>query len=272
MSFFADKVVLVTGGASGIGRALGAELGQRGARVVFADLDADGAESAARQCREQGADVGSIALDVTDLEAFRKQVDELVQSHGRIDILFNNAGIGVTGEFRDLPSDAWSRVLEVNLKGVIHGIQAVYPHMIRQGHGHIANTACVAGLVPLPMTSAYSASKHAVVGLSGSMRAEAAREGVRVSVICPGIVDTDMFDSIEYFGVDKQALISPVGGAMMTPEICAKKILRGVEKNRAVILIGLHARLMWWLYRLAPRPFLRLVGLGFRLFRKQLQK
>ncbi len=272
MSFFADKVVLITGGASGIGRALGIELGRRAAKVVFTDLDPVGAEAAAQQARDLGAAAESVALDVTDLDAFRDRVNELVETHGRIDILFNNAGIGVTGEVRDLPSDAWSRVIEVNLKGVVHGVQAVYPHMLRQGFGHIANTACVAGLVPLPMTSAYSATKHAVVGLSGSMRGEAAQAGVRVSVICPGIVDTDMFDSIEYFGVDKQALLAPIGRAMMTPEICAKKILRGVEKNRAVILIGLHARLMWWLYRLAPRPFLRSIGWGFRLFRRHQQR
>ena len=272
MRFFADKVILITGGAAGIGRALGEETAKLGAKVTLTDSDGQSLDDTVSLIRsalgpESAARVEGRLLDVTDPDQFKQVADELRQRHGRLDFLFNNAGIGITGELEHLPAEAWDPLIDVNLKGVIHGVQAVYPLMVEQGFGHIANTACVAGLVPFPMTTAYSATKHAVVGLSTSLRPEAARKGVRVSVICPGVVDTDMFESIEYFGVDKQALLSPVGRAMMSPDVCARRILTGLRWNRPVITVGWNARLIWWLYRIAPRFFLRMVAFGFRTFR-----
>lgn len=276
MSFFAHKVVLITGGAAGIGRALGASLIAAGARVYLADVDGDllrETVAGLAEAAEQGSPgrLESVELDVTDAERFHAVIDEIVSRHGGIDFLFNNAGVGATGEAQDLPSGAWDRLIDVNLRGTVNGVRAAYPHMLKRGSGHIANIACAAGLVPFPMTVPYSATKHGVVGLSGALRAEAADKGVRVSVICPGVVDTDMFDSIEYFGVDKEALLSPASRAMMSPEACARRILRGLRKNRAVITVGLSSRLVWWLYRLAPGAFLRLAQTGFGIFRRRLQ-
>lgn len=272
----ADRIVFVTGGASGIGRALAEACAARGAVVIVADVRADRLDRALLEMRDgEPRDperrVEGVVLDVTDAESFRRAIDGVVERHGRLDILFNNAGIGVTGEARDTTLDAWNRVIDVNLRGVVHGIDAAYPHMIRQGSGHIANTACVAGLVPFPMTSAYSATKHAVVGLSTALRAEAASLGVRVSVICPGVVDTEMFDSIEYLQVDKRALLAPVDRVMTSPDRCARAILRGLARNRPVITTSLHAGLVWWLYRLAPRVFLALVTRAFRSLRARLR-
>ncbi|MEM1177346.1 MAG: SDR family oxidoreductase [Acidobacteriota bacterium] len=267
-----DSVALITGAASGIGAALAHAAAQRGAAVIVADLDADRAEAVVSEIRSRGQSAEVRALDVTDRLAFRTVVDDIVASYGRLDFLFNNAGIGVTGEARDLTPDAWDRVIDVNLKGVIHGIQAAYPHMIRQGSGHIANTACVAGLVPFPMTAAYCASKHAVVGLSTSLRAEASSLGVGVSVICPGLVATDMFDHIEYYSVDKATLIQPVERAMVSPERCAQQVMRGVERNRGVITVNAHASFVWWLYRFAPRPFMALTGHIFKRMRARLRQ
>lgn len=258
-------MALVTGAASGIGAALARAIAERGAHVTLADIDLASAEAQAQAIRELGYSAEARQLDVTDREAVKQLADALVDAHGRLDLLFNNAGIGVTGEARDLSADAWDRIIDINLRGVIHGIQAVYPHMIRQGSGHIANTACVAGLVPFPMTSAYCATKHAVVGLSTSLRAEAASLGVGVSVICPGLVATDMFDHIEYYAVDKTELLKPIERSMVSPQRCAAQVLRGVERNRAVITVNAHAGFVWWLYRQAPRTFL---GLTARVFRK----
>lgn len=270
-----DSIALITGGAGGIGRALGAELVRRGARVVLTDLDGEAADRAAAELgRQDGRPEGRVearALDVTDAPAVRQAVDEVVARHGRLDYLFNNAGIGVTGEVRDMDLGSWNRVIDINLRGVIHGIEAAYPQMIRQGSGHIANTACVAGLVPFPMTAAYCASKHAVVALSSALRSEAAALGVRVSVICPGTVDTGLFDAIEYIRTDKQVVLDSIRRVLMPAERCAGAILRGVARNRAIIPIGFHARLAWWLYRALPIPFLGLTGRLFALVRRRLR-
>lgn len=268
---FDGKIAIVTGGASGIGRALGEEMGRRGAVVVLADQDASAAAAAAEAIRGAGGRARGAGLDVTDRVAFADLVEGVVREEGRLDYLFNNAGIGVTGEVRDLPPGAWDRVIDTNLRGVVHGIEAAYPVMVRQGSGHIANTACIAGLVPFPMTAAYCATKHAVVALSTALRAEAALLGVRVSVVCPGTVDTGMFESIEYFRVDKAAMLRRIAPILMPVDRCARAILRGVMRNRGVITVTAHAKLVWWLYRLAPRSFLWATARSFRAVRERLR-
>ena len=161
---FAGKTAFVTGGASGIGRALTVELLAAGARVTIADIA--GAPEAARALGCQ-----AVALDVTDAEAVTRAVRAFVSAHGRLDYLFNNAGVAVVGETKSMSGADWRRVLDVNVSGVVHGVHAAYPILIQQGSGHIVNTASAAGLLPIPGAVAYATSKHAVVGLSTSLRA-----------------------------------------------------------------------------------------------------
>lgn len=262
-SSFCDKVALITGGAGGIGLAVGEALAARGATIVLADRRSDEVESLAAALRDRGRRVTATVFDVRDSEAFRLAVNDLITVHGRLDYLFNNAGIGITGEVRDMSLDAWNRIVDINLRGVVHGIQAAYPVMLEQGFGQIANTACVAGLVPFPLTSAYCATKHAVVGLTLALRSEAANLGVKVNVICPGTVDTGMFEAIEYIKTDKQAILGKIQRVLQPPERCAEVILSGIERNVSVITIGWEARLAWWLYRWMPRSFLALTGSMF---------
>lgn len=268
---FARRTALVTGGGRGIGRALGEELCRHGARVVLADIDPAAAERTAAALRADGGDAEATTLDVTDAAAFERVVERTIERHGRLDLLFNNAGVGVSGEVLDMTLEAWNRVLDVNLRGVVHGVQAAYPRMVAQGSGQIANTACVAGLVPFPLTAAYCATKHAVVGLSTALRAEARRYGVRVSVVCPGTVATEMFESIEYIQVDKAAVLRAVRHSMTDPATCARRILRGVARDRAVITVNAHARLAWWAWRLAPTLFLGVARRGYQLVRSRLR-
>lgn len=262
---FRDSVALITGGASGIGLAIGEALAERGAIVVLADRQAEKAEQRAAAMESRGYRVSACSLDVRDSQAYRSSVAAVVQEHGHLDYLFNNAGIGITGEVRDMSLEAWDRIVDINLRGVVHGVQAAYPVMLEQGFGQIANTACVAGLVPFPMTAAYCATKHAVVGLSLALRSEAAGLGIKVNVICPGTVDTGMFDAIEYIKTDKQAILGKIQRVLQPPERCARIILAGVERNAPVITVGWEARLAWWLYRAFPRPFL---GITSSLFRR----
>jgi NAD(P)-dependent dehydrogenase (short-subunit alcohol dehydrogenase family) len=167
--------------------------------------------------------------------------------------MFNNAGIAIGGEELHVSLDDWNRVLDVDLRGVVHGVRAAYPLMVKQGHGHIVNTASLAGLVPAPLEISYSAAKYAVVGLSHALRAEGAALGVRVSVVCPGFIDTPILRTSALRGPgDHRAKLLALIPKPMPPEDCARIILAGVGKNRSTIIVTGHARALWWLNRVSP--------------------
>jgi NAD(P)-dependent dehydrogenase (short-subunit alcohol dehydrogenase family) len=259
---FDGQVALVTGAASGIGLALATTLAERGATVVLADIDEAAVKAAADAMAAPAA--SAVALDVRDAHGFTDVVAQVVRDHGRIDLLFNNAGVAVWGDVADLTQAHWDRVIDVNLRGVVHGVTAVYPVMISQGAGHIVNTASLAGLVPGPLLTPYAMTKHAVVGLSTGLRAEAAALGVRVSVVCPGVVDTPLLDKGN--PADLPAVPSPLDGRRMLsksmgkpypPASLAADVLSGVARNRAFIVTPRHARAAWVVYRLSPELFVR---------------
>lgn len=264
---YRGKVALVTGAGSGIGAALATALAARGAGVVVTDLDGAAAAAVAACLERAGRGARAAPLDVTDAAAFRALVEETAASEGRLDFLFNNAGVGVAGEARDLALADWQPVVDVNLWGVVHGIAAAYPLMVRQGFGHIVNTASGAGLVPRAGMSAYTATKHAVVGLSGALRVEAAAHGVRVSVVCPGYVRTNIFTSTRFVNVDGAALMARVPIRPMSAETCARITLRGVERNQAIIAVSKLLRLEWLIHRVSPSLFLRLERWRAKQFR-----
>ena len=197
---YQEAVAIITGGASGIGRALAEELSRRGAEVVLADRQIELAEEVAEGIREAGGMATAAEVDVTDFAAMQSLVQNTLATLGRLDYFFNNAGIGIGGEVRHYGIEDWHQILDVNLHGVVHGIQAAYPIMIQQGYGHIVNTASMAGLMPAPWSVSYAATKHAVVGLSTSLRIEAAALGVRISVLCPGVIDTPILQSAGKYG------------------------------------------------------------------------
>jgi NAD(P)-dependent dehydrogenase (short-subunit alcohol dehydrogenase family) len=263
MDHFENKVAIVTGGASGIGRALCEELGQReAAMVVVADINAEGAGQVASAINTAGGQARAAHLDVSRAEDVQKLIDETALEHGRLDFMFNNAGIALGGEVRDTDLEHWQRILDVNLWGVIYGTKAAYQVMVKQGFGHIVNTASLGGLIPEPMATAYATTKHAVVGLSTSLRAEAAELGVNVSVVCPGFVQTRALDTATYVGIKREDAISEMSSSMkmMDAADCARVILRGVERNKAIMTDTALTRLLWWLYRLSPAvlgPFLQ---------------
>jgi NAD(P)-dependent dehydrogenase (short-subunit alcohol dehydrogenase family) len=266
---FDGQVAMVTGAASGIGRALSTALVRRGATVVGADVDKDGLEAVAGVLgatpdATRGSTLTTAVLDVTDAEAFEEVVGRTVVDHGRLDLLFNNAGVGMGGEVADLALAHWNRVIDVNLRGVIYGIAAAYPVMIRQGRGHIVNTASLAGLIPAPLITPYAATKHAVVGLSTSLRAEAASKGVRVTVVCPGVIETPILDkknppdlpAVPSFPDGREMLVRAIG-APYPADWLAADVLRGVARNRAFVVTPRHARRAWGMYRMAPESLVR---------------
>jgi NAD(P)-dependent dehydrogenase (short-subunit alcohol dehydrogenase family) len=266
---FDGAVAIITGGASGIGRALGEALARRGADVVLADRQADLAQTVAGAIRANGGRATAAELDVTDFPATERLVRQTVDRHGRLDYVFNNAGIGISGEVRYYDIKDWESVFDVNIRGVVHGVQAAYPVMLRQGFGHIVNTASLAGLVSFPTIVSYCAAKHAVVGLSTALRVEAAEAGVRVSVLCPGAVKTPILDGGGKFGKMLQPLPPEVWRdhwerqRPMPADRFAERALRAVATNRAIIVIPFRWKLVWWLNRLSP-------SLGFYFGRKAL--
>ena len=255
---FEGKSAVITGGASGIGRALGSALCERGAHVVLADVNGEAATRAARALTGAGTAVGA-KVDVCDVEAMQSLVRDTATRHGRVDLMFNNAGISMGGESHELTSAHWDRIIDVNIKGVVNGVLAAYSLMIEQGSGHIVNTASGAGLAPLVFTVPYTATKHAVVGLSTALRPEAALHGVRVSVICPGAVETAILDqnpSPDLPPLERtltaRDYLRVVGFSPMDAGRFARRALQGVARNRAVIVAPTSAKAMWFGHRLYP--------------------
>jgi NAD(P)-dependent dehydrogenase (short-subunit alcohol dehydrogenase family) len=251
MGTFTGKIAIITGGASGIGRALGEGLGSSGARVVLADINAELLFETGKELRASGYQVDTAAVDVTDFEAVKRLIEETAQEHGRIDYLFNNAGIAVAGEARDVSPDDWRRVIDTSLYGVVYGVVAAYPIMLKQGSGHIINTASLAGLIPAPGEVSYCAAKYGIVGLSHALRAEGADLGVRVSVVCPGFIQTPIFRTIKVVKLDHDKLLAGIPKTMPADQ-CAREILRGVERNKPTIVVTTSAKVLWRLYRYTP--------------------
>ncbi len=258
MNPFQGAVALVTGGASGIGRALCEELARRGVAVVVADLNADGAAAVAAAITASGGKASAAGLDVRRADEVERVYSEAAAAHGRLDYVFNNAGLSTVGEVRDLDLAHWRKVVDVNLMGVIHGVHTAYRIMTAQESGHIVNTASLAGLVGFPTALPYATTKYAVVGLSLSLRAEGAALGVKVSVVCPGFIQTGIFDASDYVRSDKEGAVSMIPVKMIAPAAAARTILDGVAKNRAVIVFPFYARLLWWIERFVPRLTQRL--------------
>jgi NAD(P)-dependent dehydrogenase (short-subunit alcohol dehydrogenase family) len=249
---FEDKIAIITGGASGIGYAVAKELARRGSVLVLADINAEGAEKAASEITGAGGKARATCVNVTKADEVEKLVKETAEEYGRLDYIFNNAGIAIIGEVRDMTLDDWRRIVDVNLWGVIYGTMAAYPLMIEQGFGHIVNTASVAGLVGLPTFASYCTTKHALVGLSTALRPEAAAFGVKVSVVCPGFIRTELFENSIVLNAKREEAVSKAEPAAIKVEQAALKIVSGVEKNKSIINFPKSARIGWWLHRLHP--------------------
>lgn len=255
---FAGANALVTGGASGIGRALAEQLAGLGARVTIADLQAERGEEVASAIRAAGGAAWAEPLDTTDFAATQDLYRRAAARTGRLDYAFNNAGIWMMGDAHAFALEDWNRLVDVNLRGIIHGTMAAYAIMVGQKSGHIVNTASVAGLTADPGCTAYAATKHAIVGLSKSLRVEAARHGVRVSALCPGVVETPLLQGGGTFGKILDDIEPERMQRMWTRmrpmpvEAFATRALHDVARNKPVIVWPWGGKLFWWLDRLSP--------------------
>lgn len=192
--YYKDKICIVTGANSGIGYALSEELLKRGATVYMAGRDPAKIATAAGQLSAHGDRVRQIVVDVTKQEQVQKAIEGTAAEAGRLDMLFNNAGVGGTTQYEKATLEDWRNIIDTNVWSVIYGTHAAVPIMLRQGSGHIVNTASISGLVPVPFQALYSLTKFGVVGLSECLRYEYAEKGLAFSVICPAFIASAIYN------------------------------------------------------------------------------
>lgn len=267
---FGGQLVLVTGAGSGIGRATAYAFAEAGARVVAVDRDAEAAGRTAEMSRLIGApEAWAETVDVSDEQAMEKLAARVATEYGVVDVLVNNAGIGLSGSFFDTTPEDWRKVLDVNLWGVIHGCRLFGKQMAERGQGgHIVNTASAAAFQPSKALPAYSTSKAAVLMLSECLRAELAGQGIGVTAICPGLVNTNITSTAHFAGVDaeeekrrqkKSARL--YGMRNYPPEKVADAILRAVVRGEVVVPVTPEARGAYLMSRFAPKALRRIARL-----------
>lgn len=264
---FANKRCFLTGAASGIGRATALKLAAEGAELYLTDRDADGLEKTVADARSLGAEVAEYrALDVSDYDAVVAFADDIHSRHPAMDIVMNIAGVSAWGTVSTLSHQHWKSMVDINLMGPIHVIEAFVPRMVAAGTGgHIVNVSSAAGLVALPWHAAYSASKFGLRGMSEVLRFDLARHRIGVSVVVPGAVKTPLVQTVQIAGVDREdprvkKWTDRFSGHAVSPEHVAECILKGVRRNRFLIYTSpdiralyLFKRTLWWPYSVAMR-------------------
>lgn len=272
---YEGAVAIVTGGASGIGRALGEELAARGCEVVLADLQSEIAEEVAAKIRKRGGKASAYTLNITDADAVELLLKNTFERCRRLDYMFNNAGIALNGKFEDFELQHWRKTIDINLMGVVYGARAAHQYMSKQGFGHIVNTASFAGIFPWPTTIAYTTSKHAIVGMSTALRAELADTGIQVSVLCPGTILTPMIEKgasperwVGTYSTEKlETFFKSASG--MAPDVFARKALDRIAKNKSVIVLPTGYKMLWWINRVSPTLAM---GLSQKIFNAILKR
>ncbi|WP_375492048.1 SDR family NAD(P)-dependent oxidoreductase [uncultured Jatrophihabitans sp.] len=267
MTELKNKVVVITGAGSGIGRALAQDFARSGAKLALSDVDATGLAQTVKQVRLIGAPVHHTSLDVTDRAAVLAYADEVVAEYGVVNVIVNNAGIAFTGDIEKMSFDQIERVMAVDFWGVVHGTKAFLPHLIASGDGHVVNISSLFGLLSMPSQSAYNAAKFAVRGFTESLREEMLIAGHPVQVTCvhPGGIKTAIARNAGVVdGEDQKSLAEFFDAklAKMTPEDAAKVIRRAVIRNRPRVLVGWDAKALHLLVRVTGAGYERLVALA----------
>lgn len=247
------KVVLISGASSGIGALAAKQLAMRGAIVV---LTGRNVEKLKAHVAEIGSNSSYFQMDVTSMEDVQQVIQAVLQKHGRLDILINNAGYGQFEYFETMPVEEFDQMMDTNYMGIVRCTKAVLPYMLSQGSGHIVNIASLAGKIGSAKSTAYTATKHAVLGFTNSLRMELRGKGIVVSAVNPGPIDTPFFSLADPSG----NYVKNVGFFMMKPDYVVKAIVRLIERRKAEINLPISAAFGIKLYQLFPRLIDRLFG------------
>jgi NAD(P)-dependent dehydrogenase (short-subunit alcohol dehydrogenase family) len=267
MADYTGKRCLLTGAASGIGRATALELARRGAELYLTDRDSEGLETTVADVRALGGTVAEYrAFDISEYDDVAAFAADIHARHPAMDVVMNIAGVSAWGTVDRLTHRVWRSMIDINLMGPIHVIETFVPPMIAAGRGgQLVNVSSAAGLVALPWHAAYSASKYGLRGLSEVLRFDLARHGIHVSVVVPGAVETPLVNTVEIAGVDRDdpkvaRWVDRFSGYAVTPERAAAAILSGMDKNRFLIYTSpdiralyTFKRVAWWPYSVAMR-------------------
>jgi len=269
---FRDKVIVVTGGGSGLGAALVRKFARFGARVTIIDINADTVNKVIKELAlERLLHVPNYKiLDVADDIVFCGALIELKKTQGVLDIIVNNAGILIAGEARDLDSKMFRTITNINLMGVVNGSLAAFKIMAGQGYGKIVNISSVSGLIASPLYSAYSMTKHAVIGFSKALREEGRCLGIDVMVICPGTLKTGIFEAGNVVNASKDRVFKESALSSISSEVAASKIIDAINANRCITVFPAYARLMWLLEKIHPsllKPLHQKIIKNFRVHR-----
>ncbi|WP_159887385.1 SDR family NAD(P)-dependent oxidoreductase [Paenibacillus puerhi] len=257
--FFRDKVVVITGASSGIGALMAQRLAEQGAvPVLVARSETRLAEVSERVAGPHG----TFVLDVQSTEQVDAVMSRILEEYGRIDILINNAGYGVFSRFADAPLREFEDMMDVNYMGTVRCIKAVLPHMLNRGTGHIVNIASMAGKIGSAKSSGYSATKHAVLGLTNCLRPELVGTGVYVTAINPGPIDTPFFDRADPSGT----YVNNVRWFMLKPDRVVRRMMRAIERRTPEVNLPFTAAAGVKLFQLFPRLF---DSIGYRLLNKK---
>jgi short-subunit dehydrogenase len=259
-SFYTGKWIWITGASSGIGRGLALELARRGAFLILSSRNREKLESLQRETGLPEDQCLVMPLDVSDTDAVRRVVEEVLGRVPRVDYLFNNAGVSQRGLIRDTSLEVDRKIMEINYFGTIALTKAVLPRMIEQGGGHVVVTSSVVGKFGFPLRSAYAASKHALHGFFETLLVEEKESGIRVTLLVPGHILTDVSINALTAGGERYGKMDPAQARGMTVEKAVQKILRAVQKGRREVVVGKIDSWSVYLKKYFPWLFFRLAG------------
>jgi 2-hydroxycyclohexanecarboxyl-CoA dehydrogenase len=255
---------LVTGAGSGIGRATAIALARAGSKVLCVDLDEPTAKTTATTCRDHGVDAVAYSCDVADKAAVLDLADQVGREHGALGVLVNNAGVGMSGGFADMTVDDWEWIRSINLDGVVHGCHAFGPAMLAEGRGHIVNMSSGLAYVLHSSEVAYCTTKAAVLAFSRCLRSDWKHQGVSVSAVCPGVINTPILQSTRFVGemgnAQTRRLAQRAFNRGHRPEVVADAVLTAIRRDRAVVAAGAEARLGWHLAKITPVAVADFIG------------
>ncbi len=261
---FNDKVAVITGGASDIGKAVALELMKYGARVILLDINGEELNKFESENKSIKYPIETQIVDMTSPKLIKKSFEKIINTYAKIDYVFNIVGFGLVGEVKDMKLQDWQSIVNTNLNGVLYPTIQAYEYMTEQGFGHIVNMSSLGGIVPSPFNTAYATTKYGIVGFSTSLREEGKAYGVNVSVVCAGGIRTKLWSSLRLINVQRDKFNKLVPqSTLIVPSKAAKIILRQITKNKGMIVFPLFAKVSYFIYKYLP--FLYNIGIKFSI-------